>query len=160
MSMIGEYRRIDSKELEGLVALPQALEEFVQDERPATSITIDKTWHIIHFLLNDHPWEGNGPAFNVVLGGTEVDGTDGGYGPIRFLTPDQVKEAASMLEGIGSDKLLARYDPARANESKIYTENWTNSDEDKEYIRSYFEEIRKFFGQATENGQSVLLWLS
>jgi hypothetical protein len=92
MSMTARYLRVDSRVIVGILNAPSSLLDVLYPElenadHTARSLDIDKTWHIIHFLLNNHPWEGNGPRFSAVLGGTEPTDEDLGYGPARYLTP-------------------------------------------------------------------------
>src|SRR5271165_1779219 len=73
-------------------------------------LNIDKSWHGIHFLLTSSAWGGTPPLSNAVLGGTEF-GPDLGYGPARYLTPDQVKEVAAGLDRITGETLRGRFNP-------------------------------------------------
>jgi hypothetical protein len=161
MSMIGEYRRVESNKLQDLLKDPESLMNFLFEANdPENSLNVDKSWHIIHFLLNDDPWEGSPPLFNAVLGGTEIGDTDNGYGPARYLTPEQVNETTNTLVSVPPEAMIERYDSTKANKSKIYTGNWSDSDEDREYISSNYKEIVNFFQKASDQKQAVLLWLS
>src|SRR5947209_12991760 len=101
MSMIGEYRRIDPNKLLDLLKDPESVTNYLFEvDEPENSLNSDKTWQIIHFLLNDDAWEGNDPFFNAVLGGTEFEETYCGYGPARYLLPDKVAETAQALAGL------------------------------------------------------------
>jgi hypothetical protein len=92
MSMTARYLRVDSRVIVGILSAPSSLLDVLYPEpenadHTARYLDIDKSWHIIHFLLNNHPWEGNGPRFGAVLGGTELTDEDVvGFGPARYLT--------------------------------------------------------------------------
>jgi Domain of unknown function (DUF1877) len=63
MSMTGRYLRVESCVIEGILDAPSTLLDVLYLESEPTDykaryLDIDKTWHIIHFLLNDHRWEG------------------------------------------------------------------------------------------------------
>jgi hypothetical protein len=75
-------------------------------------LRIDKSWHGIHFLLTGSAWGGKPPLSNAVLGGKEF-GQDLGYGPARYLTPDQVKEVAAALDEITEATLRAQFSSSR-----------------------------------------------
>src|SRR5207302_6195207 len=93
MSMIGNYLKLSDEQLEELVENPSEAEDLVYPENgdhPSDALDIDKSWHLIHFLLTGDTWGGDYPLVNVVLGGTELSGTDAGYGPFRYLVHDEV----------------------------------------------------------------------
>jgi hypothetical protein len=76
-----------------------------EDGRLSRSLDIDKTWHIIHFLLNGDAWEGSGPLFDAVLGGSQLTDEDIGYGPARFISPAEVAATAHALRSISGEEL-------------------------------------------------------
>jgi hypothetical protein len=93
MSMIGSYRRVDESALQRLLDKPEELSDFLfSDDDSDSRLDIDKTWHVIHFLLNGDPWNGMQPLANVVLGGTQISTEDLGYGPARYLTISEVRD--------------------------------------------------------------------
>lgn len=161
MSMIGGYCRLDEAKLGQLLGEPEALEEFLFTENDSLErLDIDKTWHVIHFLLNGDPWAGEGPLGKVVLGGTECT-ADLGYGPARFLAPADVRAAAAALAGITAEDLLARFDAEAVKRAEIYpVDAWSGSAEDREYIGDNFNKLKAFFAQAGKAGQAVVLYLS
>ena len=64
-----------------------------EDEPGEDGLNLEKSWHVLHYLLTGKAEEAPGPLGNAILGGTEIGG-DLGYGPARFLTPQQVREVA------------------------------------------------------------------
>lgn len=83
-----------------------------------------------------------------------------GYGPARYLTPEQVKSVAAALGEIPERELLARYDAERMNEEEIYPRGWGNAAEDQEYIGAHYTSLVKFFEDAATADDAVLLYLS
>jgi hypothetical protein len=84
MSMTGRYLRVESRVIAGILAAPSTLVDLLYPESAdyeGRYLDIDKTWHIIHFLLNNHAWEGSGALFGAVLGGTGLTDEDLVYGP-------------------------------------------------------------------------------
>ena len=139
MSMMGQYRRITLGQLydlqDALRDNPAALSEYLYPEersydKPDPQLEIGRAWHGIHFLLNSKRYEGKLPLVNVVMGGTEI-GEDLGYGPVRYLTPDQVKEVAAALSRIDRAELRERFDPAVFEAAGIYPRGWTVGDQKK-----------------------------
>ena len=94
MSMIGNYLMVDGETIQGIISGEIDMFEFLYNTEHSDDdyLDIDKAWHAIHYILCGHPWEGEPPYFNVVLGGTEINDEDVGYGPARYLVPAEVKK--------------------------------------------------------------------
>jgi hypothetical protein len=166
MSMVGGYVRLEEAELKRVLGGdPAQLPDFLFSDRFDDSelrLDIDKTWHIIHFLLNGDPWQGDGALGALVLGGTEIgDGEEMGYGPARYLLPDEVAEVAAALAPIPAATLLSRFDAAAVARAKIYPEDsWSGGEEDQDYIAENFEALKRFFAAAAQAKHAMILWLS
>src|SRR5262249_49739657 len=125
MSVTGRFLRVELRVIAGILDAPSALLGVLYPEpEPADHevryLDIDKTWRIIHFLLNSHAWEGSGALFGAVLGGAELTGEDLGYGPVRYLPPAEVRATAQALQPISFAELWSRLDEARIREAKLY----------------------------------------
>jgi len=84
--------------------------------------SLEKEWHLLHYILNRTVDGGIGPLADVVLGGDEIpddDGT-GDYGPLRYLSPAKVKAVASALAEVNAEELAAAFDPEDAAAKGIY----------------------------------------
>lgn len=165
MSMIGNYLRLPEQDLDAILDAPESLSSAIypdeeSDEWLSRRLDIDKSWHIIHFLLTDDPWEGSYPLAGAVLGGEPVSEEDVGYGPARYLSKEEVRNVQRALGTITSEKLIERWNQERIDQSDIYPEGWSNSAEDREYISSNYEDLRNFFSEAAENQQAIIIWLS
>lgn len=128
----------------------------VSASQVAEPLCIDKSWHGIHFLLTGSAWGGKPPLSNAVNGGKEI-GPDLGYGPARFLTPDQVKEVAIGLDEITKESLRARFNPQAMTKAEIYSWHEDEGEEGLEYFLHYYEELRTYFQQAASKGNGMLL---
>jgi hypothetical protein len=164
MSMIGYYRRLTSEELSQLIA-GSSVSEFLypdSDKEPDTSreLDIDKTWHAIHFLLNDSAWEGEDPLAWVVLGGELLGTEDVGYGPARYLLPEQVKSVAAALDEIPEWELRAKFDAERMNEEEIYPQSWAGESADMDYIGEHYQYLVRFFREAANANDALLMYVA
>jgi len=163
MSMIAGLASIPPDRLEALQAAPDTLDEivFAQDEQERErQIDLDKAWHGIHFLLTGKAWGGEGPLAWAVVGGHEI-GDDIGYGPARFLTPEQVGQVAAALAAVTGDEFARRYDPAAMEKQQIYPGIWEREgDEGLAWLRHYLPVLGRFYADAAGRGDAVLLWLS
>jgi hypothetical protein len=123
-------------------------------------LDIDKSWHLIHFLLTGDVWGGEPPLANVVLGGTELPDTDAGYGPFRYLTHKQVCETSQALSRITPAELWGRFNGDRVRAAEINPTPWAGDDGDTQYVTQNYESLRRFFAEAASYGKSLLLYLS
>ena len=163
MSMIGNYLRIRPEELSRLRANPSTIMTLLypEDNSPhpeGRHLDIDKSWQAIQFLLTGDPWQGEPPLSNAVMGGMELGDDDVGYGPARYLEPEQVRELAGALEGISGDELWSRFDASAFVKAEIYPEGLT--EDDKEYILSYYRGLVQFVRLAANGGDALLLYLN
>ena len=81
---------------------------------------------------------------------------DLGYGPARFLTPQQVHEVATALEAISKDDLSARFDLKAMMAARIYP---CKDDSELELAQDYFEQLLRYYADAAANGNAMLLWV-
>lgn len=169
MSMIGEYRRISLAQLQGLQAAlqdnPGAVSDFLDPEEsmsdtPDPLLDIAKAWHGIDFLLYEDE-NGLPSPLNVVMGGTEI-GDDLGYGPARYLLPEQVKEATENLSVLDKAELRTQFDPVAFEAADIYPGGWTVGEPDAafEWLWVRLSAVREFFREAAQNGDVMLMYLS
>lgn len=164
MSMIGSYLRISSDQARAMEQQPAVAAElaFPPDgnyPEPPISFDLDKSWHLIHFLLTGEAWGGEGPLGKVVLGGQEVAGTDAGYGPFRLLNPAEVREGAVALASLDSTSIWARFDAVKANAAQIYPQGWVGDDMEREYICQNYEGLRQFYVASAASGDALLLYI-
>ena len=162
MSMTGRYLQLTPAQLEAVIAEPELAAQFAfpETETGARALDIDRSWHIIHFLLNGQPWEGDEPLANAVLGGAELPHTDAGYGPFRYLAPHQVRELSSALRGIPFEVLWSRLDSERTEAAEIYPGRWNNDLVERQYVSHHYEALCSFMATAGESSNAVLLHLS
>ncbi len=138
------------------VARPPASPAGRPSAGPATEeLNLDKSWHGIHFLLTGKTDEAPPPLGNAILGGTEI-GEDLGYGPARYLTPDQVREAAQALSAITSEDFARRFDPQTIRQAGVYA---LENDATADYCVQYFEKLVAYYRDAAAKGNAMLLYL-
>lgn len=163
MSMIGNYLTLSLRELDAIIVEPGKAEELAYPESgdlPVGSLDIDKAWHLIHYLLNGEAWGGEGPLANAVLGGTELEGTDAGYGPFRYLLPADVRATAQALSLVNPEELWTRFDAAQVSADEIYPVGWTGDQEEREYVLHNYMAVQRFFAEAAASSKAILLYLS
>jgi len=164
MSMIGNFLTVSQEELDGLIADPGSVPDFLYpgggECLPVGLLDVDKAWHGIHFLLTGSEWEGALPWSLVIMGGTPI-GPDIGYGPARFLSPNQVHDVAQALQSLSRDELAKRYSPKTMDQIGIYPQIWERDGNDGlEYLLAYYDEVVKYYQDASAKKQAMLLYLN
>lgn len=164
MSMIGNYLCLPEEQLDAVLQAPSTILELLDSEADEAEypdgphLDIDKAWHAIHFLLTGDPWSGEPPLQNVVMGGAELGDEDVGYGPARYLTPEEVQAAASAIASISGEALWSRFDEQAFAAAEIYPQGW--SQVDKDYLVEHYETLREFFSFAAAEGDAMIVYLS
>ena len=178
MSIEQSYRRITFNELSRLLSDPlwalsflgknsediDAMVEHLHalqfDDR---YLNIGKDWHAIHFLLTaehelSESYQATTPLHKVVMGGTKTP-YEAAYDYVRYLTPEEVKEITEALSLIEEEDLRSRAGVEKFNVLKIYPNprpgGW--SDDDLEDIFVSYEQVVKFFAEAADKGEAILL---
>lgn len=130
----------------------------VRKARP--TLSLDKAWHGVHYLLCGEVEPGATLLSQAVLGGTALGDDDegfSGYGPARYFTPSQVAELAEALNGPDLEaESAARFDPKRMSDLGIYP-GWQSSDAD--WVLDGFRSLRDFYSKASADGHAVVTCL-
>ena len=121
---------------------------------PGHSISLDKAWHGLHYLLCGAPEPVPGPLGQAVFGGSEI-GEDQGYGPARYFSPAQVAEIAAALQAPGLERdLRGRFDGPAMTRLGIYPGGW-EADEGAWLIEA-FHTLRDFYAAASKAERAVV----
>lgn len=117
---------------------------------------LDKTWHVVHFLLTGSAEDGEGPLSFLLAGGRPVGEVDLGFGPGRLFVREELQEIAQALGRISESDLPSRYRPERMGD--LY--GWApGRDEDELFIAThYFNVLKDFVGASV--GSALLVVLS
>jgi|SRR5580765_676615 len=104
----------------------------------------DKSWDAIHRSLTDGQFgwnNGTYPLNHVIMGGERM--YDGDDYILVLKTPHQIRDVATALAPLTRKQLRQGY-------SLINTENcdWEPSEEDFEYVWSFFPPLQQFFARA------------
>jgi hypothetical protein len=169
VSIIANLRSASDPQLDALLAEPERLEDFLDDEEdfgrpaPVLELDLDRAWHGIHFLLTGTAVEGQAPLDFLERGGQEVGDVDLGYGPARALRAAEVAVIARALEGVSSQALRERFDPLRMRMLEIYPDTWDGKADEADplgFLLSYFEELRTYVQRVAQTGLGMLVYLS
>jgi len=117
------------------------------------SLRLEKSWHVLHYVLSGTAEPGKSALSQALLGGREV-GKDVGYGPARVLAPQQVQEIATALASVNIQERAANYDVKHAKGLHIYCPEHEN-----EEIVYWFEQVKSYYDEAAKSGKAMLLWI-
>jgi hypothetical protein len=145
---------------------PRTIEEMEAEEAAGRVFRLEKEWHALHFLLTgdtslDPPSPVPPPLGNVVFGGAATP-FETGYGPIRCLNPQEVREVADALRAIPAEELQRRFTAESFNEQKIYgyrgqpPGGWTLEDLEP-LLEEMYPDFVEFFCRTAEAGDLVLI---
>ncbi len=125
---------------------------------PHSTLSLDKAWHGVHYLLCGQPEPTEGTLGSVILGGTELGDDDFGYGPARCFDATEVDGIAAELgRDALEDEVVGRYEPEPMTSLGIYPGGWESSD--GEWLFEAFRELRDFFQEAAARGSAVVTCL-
>lgn len=167
MSMTGRFLLLTDDEIAGLLRAPETVPDLLDArvydvDEPLDYVDIDKTWHVLHFLLTGEAWEAEPPLDFIATGGQQVGEEDVGYGPARVLRSPEVRRLAEALAPITWPILLSRFDIAAMDALEIYPTGWSAYDPSGEdgYFSGAFVALSALVKRGAEEGLGLLVWLA
>ncbi|WP_239123223.1 YfbM family protein [Rhizocola hellebori] len=173
--MNGEYLRVTGAELRLALEDPDWAYEFANSWREAIDfaddagaewdgrdpaearqrfLTTHKAWEVIAFLLRRASF-----PIDVVMGEhTLGDDSDWGYGPARYLTAQEVAQAAAGLAALPFSALADGVALADLAAASVYPMIW-DEPEALQWVQHWYEPLPTFLAAAAHAGDSVLVWL-
>ncbi len=124
-------------------------------------VSLEKSWHGLHFALTGSAWGGDPPLNFLAGGGDPVGDEDLGYGPARLLLPDQVELLSSALGGITDEEFARRFDLSALEREGVYPQIWDEPLDDLlEEYGGYLAAAKELVGQAAHDGHAILIVIS
>jgi hypothetical protein len=163
MGMAQCFVAVSTETLRELRKHPETIDAYLHpddgDSEPPNYLDVDKAWHGIHYLLTGTAFEGSGPGALAVFGGTEF-GPEVGYGPARFLEPEQVRQVSDHLSTLPLERLKSAFDPRDMAAKEIYPEViWLrDGSEALEYLLENYQQLAVFYRDAASRGDAVIQW--
>jgi len=136
---------------------PPASGDNAQASGKGASISLDKAWHGVHYLLCGKAEPGPDLISQAVMGGTDV-GDDLGYGPARYFDASTVAAIARELSRPTLEaEMTARWDRDQMVALGIYPAGF-EPDDDK-WLMDAFRDLRKFYVDAAAANLAVVTCL-
>jgi len=127
--------------------------------RVSESLSLEKDWHALHYLLCGKAEPDATLASQIIMGGTEIGEDDLGYGPARYFDAKQVAAIATELSRADLEsEARARFDPAQMASLGLYPGGWDAGELDN--LIEQFHRLREFFAEASAKGRIVLTCLT
>ena len=160
MGMIANYQSTTDIELEKFMCLDDV--EDAQENVNLEICDIDKTWDVLHFLLTGksagEPIEDNLISEAIVgqfnISGEEIEEF------ISGTKTDRVKEIAKALQELDFETYIDKFDMSAFRQNDIYPNIWEYEDEAdaiKDYLRTSFERLKKFYEKMAAQESAVLV---
>jgi hypothetical protein len=161
MGMTTDVYAVPQSEAARLLGDPDFARRCVANDSVLEHISLEKAWHGLHYLLTGDASLENGPLAFILAGGTQVPGTDVGYGAARLFSPAETAAINAALSDIDDEALWSNFDPDAMTEQGVYPVIWDEPEEDlkHEYL-FYFHDLKQLVAAAASRGESVLVFLT
>ena len=165
MGIIANYQYLSDanlQELKSFYAEEDDIFEEVEDWNDEAEILldIDKMWDALHFVLTGvsciEPIKNN-PLSEAVVGVFSIDGIEE-Y--ISYIEKSRIKDIVFALDNFDIEKALKIFSMKECKEAELYPNIWgyeEETDEIKEEIMDYFQNMKDFYKQVLEEDGNVLV---
>ena len=165
MGIIANYQYLSDNNLQELKSFyveEDDIFEEVEDWNDEAEILldIDKMWDALHFVLTGvsciEPIKNN-PLSEAVVGVFSIDGIEE-Y--ISYIEKPRIKDIVFALDNFDIEKALETFSMKECKEAELYPDIWDyeeETDEIKEEIMDYFQDMKDFYKQVLEEDGNVLV---
>ena len=165
IGIIANYQYLSDanlQELKSFYAEEDDIFEEVEDWNDEAEILldIDKMWDALHFVLTGvsciEPIKNN-PLSEAVVGVFSIDGIEE-Y--ISYIEKSRIKDIVFALDNFDIEKALETFSMKECKEAELYPDIWDyeeETDEIKEEIMDYFQNMKDFYKQVLEEDGNVLV---
>jgi hypothetical protein len=131
MSMTCDVYAVPEESARQVIANPSGIRGLLEAlDRSRSGISLEKSWHGLHFAFTGSAWDGEPPLDFLASGGDPIGTEDVGYGPARVLMPDTVARVNSALDAMSDEEFARRFDPEALSNAEIYPQIWDEPLED------------------------------
>jgi hypothetical protein len=123
------------------------------------SVSLEKAWHGLHYLLTGETWEGEGPLAFLLAGGEPL-GDEEDESPARWFSPEEAARIHEALDAVSDAQLWSRFNAEEMEQLAVYPGIWDEPAEDlqEEYL-GYFHELKQLAASATQQGLGLIVTL-
>ncbi len=121
----------------------------------AESVSLEKAWHGLHYLLTGEVWEGEGPLAFLLAGGEHEGGDE--EAP-RWFSPEETAEIHRALSSVSDAALWSRFDAEEMEANEIYPGIWDEDEEElKEEYLMYFHQLKQIVSAAAQSRRGLVV---
>jgi len=159
MSMICELFLVPEATAKNLNADPTGIHDVLESVGGSEDVvSLEKSWHGLHFALTGTAWEGQPPLNFLASGGTPIGDEDVGYGPARLLDPAGVAALHAALSQLTDEQFERSFDLAGLEREEIYPSIWDEELEElMEEYGHYLQEFKQIAKRGAESGQALIV---
>jgi hypothetical protein len=128
------------------------------------ALCLEKSWHMLHYLLTGHADPANAPGDLLMTG--EPIGNDGSYGPPRLHPPGVTREFSEFLQSQDLARVQARINVEAMERARIYSVrvgrgSKTQVEEElRGEVGVYFPLLRDYVQAMSAKANGLLIWVS
>ena len=122
---------------------------------------LDKSWHIVHYLLCGDTGRGEGPLAIIGDDLNPLADLDLGLGRPNVISADRVREFALSASGLADADFLVRYVPETMPLDELYMGEVVargDIEDIREYALENFHSLRDFANEAAKNGEAIITY--
>ena len=161
MGIIASYQYLSDANLQELKSFYAEEDDiFDWNDEAEILLDIDKMWDALHFVLTGvsciEPIKNN-PLSEAVVGVFPIDGIEE-Y--ISYIEKSRIKDIVFALDNFDIEKALETFNMEECKEAELYPNIWgyeEETDEIKEEIMDYFQDMKDFYKQVLEEHGNVLV---
>ena len=153
MGMVANLYAVDERQVGVLHNDPMQL--FTLD---ADTLTLDKAWHGIHYLLTGSVWEGDAPLDFLLHGGEPLAEEEDDPVP-RLLDPNELRQTDAALAQVDADMLRRRYDPHAMRQQGVYPDIWDEGEAALTYCLQHVELLKAFVARTARQDRSMVIFI-
>lgn len=121
-------------------------------------LQLEKSWHCLRYIFTGKVLEPPGPEAldRAILGAREIpdEGKVMGYGPVRCLNPEEVKEVSAALCSFPIVEKAKQFDEAAAEARQVYCANHSEDE-----LIHYFGKLLGYYEEAAARDNGMLMWI-
>jgi hypothetical protein len=128
------------------------------------AVCLEKSWHILHYLLTGHIGPSSAPG-DLLLTGQDL-GEDVGYGPARLHDPMETRSFSQFLETQDLSSLQRRVNFKEMTQLHLYSVPFGRGSESefeaelRNEVGIYFPLLRDYVRGMSDRANGLLLWNS
>ncbi|MXP09852.1 DUF1877 family protein [Pseudoblastomonas halimionae] len=168
MSMIWTARLANDDQVAAIKSEPESAGAFVNPESGSerelsegAMVDLDQEWHGTHFMLTE-AGEKYSKNLELIFGDFEAVGPDNGYGPVHYISADQIRRFHTEISSLTDKQIAAVYDTDKMVEQYVHLAEMfaEDGDEGRKFLMTRIGQLREFAKKGAENASHAFSAIS